>query len=1152
MNFRNISAWSIRNPIIPIVLFIGLLLAGVVSFSRMDVNDNPDIDFPGVEVTIVQPGAAPSEIETQITQKVEAAVRSINGVDEIQSSAREGSSGTFIQFAIGTNTIEAVADVKNAIDQIRGDLPDGILEPQVSKVDIGGNGPIGYFAVSADDMTMEQLSWFIDDTVAKRLLSIQGMAAVSREGGVDREIRVVLDPARMQSLGVTASQVNSALRQINVDAAGGKAEIAGSRQSVRVLGNADTAYQLSQTQISLGGGRSIRLSQVADVSDGYSERTSIAKMRGRQVVTFGIERAKGASDVTVYDSAIAEIAKMEKENPGIHFTQLYTSVKYTKDQYTSSLEAMIEGAVLAIVVVFFFLRDWRATIISAIAIPLSAIPTFWFMELMGFNLNSLSLLALSLVAGVLVDDAIVEIENIVRHMRMGKSAYQASIDAADEIGLAVVATTMCIVAVFLPVGLMPGISGQFFKNFGLTIVAAVLVSLAVARMITPMIAAYFLHAKGHEAHGEGKMMDLYSKVLAFTLDTSRAQAARAQLTPAPGHFVYGLIEAILILVVLGSAFGASQGISMLLAPLEWPALATIPLNLIGMVLAGVLVSKLINFVIRLVGGGYGAWHQWFFARVGVRAKGDHRVWAFGVGIAALGLTVLMLVNMPQQFQPTINDDSSRINIEMVPGTTIQQTEAIADQVEKIIGAQPEVARVMERVREGNARLFIMLKEERDTTSIEFERRLAPELQKIADARVTFASQSGGFGTGRDISVMLSGSDPNLLQQTAQTLAEQMQKVPGVVAPRIAADMKRPELVIVPRLDLAAQLGVTTASLSQTIRIATLGEIDQNAAKFSLSDRQVPIRVILPQDSRRDIATIENLPVPTSAGTTVPLRRVAEIRFGAGPTVVQRYNQSRRIFVGADLGQGAVKGPVMEKIQALPIMKNLPRGVSNAPVGDEKWQAELVMNFIWAVVAGIMLVFAVLVLLYHRFVSPLVNMTSLLLAPLGGLLALALIGQPISMPVYIGLLMLLGIVAKNSILLIDFAIEEMQAGVPKLQAITEAGHKRAQPIVMTTVAMTAGMIPTALSLSGDGAWRAPMGTVVMGGLIVSTLLTLIIVPAGFSLADGFEKRIGPWLRRTFLTYDPGSTTASASAAPAPATQATPARRLDDPGEALPAE
>ena len=1049
MNFRNISAWSIRNPVVPIVLFFGLMLAGILSFMRMEVQNDPDIEFPVVIVVIAQPGAAPTEIETQITQRIESAVRSLNGIETISSTAQEGSSQTIIQFQIGEDINQSVNEVKNAVDQARSELPDGILEPQVFKAETSSD-PIAYFAVAADDMTLEQLSWFIDDTVAKRLLSVSGLATVERGGGVNREILVTLDPLRMQSLGVTASQVNAALRQININAAGGKAEIAGSRQSVRVLGNAKSAYELSQTDIPLGGGRSIKLADFARVSDSYGEVTSMGKINGKPVVTFSIARARGASDVSVYDDAVTEIGKLEKAHPGVHFTRLFTTVDYTKQQYESSIASMVEGAILAVIVVFFFLRDWRATVISAIAIPLSAIPAFWFMHTwLGFTLNGMSLLAMGLVAGVLVDDAIVEIENIVRHMRMGKSAYQASIDAADEIGLAVVATTFSIVAVFLPVGLMPGVAGQFFRNFGLTVVVSVLLSLAVARMITPMVAAYFLKAFGHAEHGGGVWMDRYMKVLHWSLDTAKVAAYKARL----------------------AAMGTRLSIGR---------------------------------------------------RMAARLR-DHRLWMIGIGMGALALTVTLFAVIPMQFFPSVNSDFSMIRIEMVPGTTLKQTEQIADQVATIVNRRPEVLAALERISEGNARIFITLKTDRDKTSQEFERELTPLLQKIADARVTFQemNQAGPpGGSGRPITVMLSGSDPKLLEATAATVIEQMSALPEVVAPRVNADMRRPEIIIRPRMDLAASLGVTTASLSQTIRIATLGDIDQNAAKFSLSDRQVPIRVRLSVDSRRDLSTLQNLPVATSSGGSVPLSRVAEIGFGSGPVSIQRYNQQRRILIGADLAPGVVSGDANAKIKELPMMKKLPTGVSNEAVGSDKFLQELLVNFGIALVSGVLLVFAVLVLLYHRFVSPLVNMGSLFLAPLGGLLALAFLGQPISMPVFIGILMLFGIVAKNSILLIDFAIEEMARGTEKFAAVVEAGHKRAQPIVMTTVAMTAGMVPTAVSLSGDGAWRAPMGTVVIGGLILSTLLTLLIVPAGFSLADGFEKRVGPKLRRTFLTYKPG--------------------------------
>jgi multidrug efflux pump subunit AcrB len=500
---------------------------------------------------------------------------------------------------------------------------------------------------------------------------------------------------------------------------------------------------------------------------------------------------------------------------------------------------------------------------------------------------------------------------------------------------------------------------------------------------------------------------------------------------------------------------------------------------------------------------------------------DHRIWMMGSGIVALGLTVALFMSLPTEFFPESNSDFTSAIIDMVPGTTIAQTETMADRVAALLRSQPEVDHALENVTEGHAQIFITLRKDRKRTTTQLERAVTPLFGQFADARVSFQSlmNAGGSGTGRPISVMLSGSDSRLLEDTAATLVEQMKGIKDLVAPRISGDLKRPEVVIHPRLDLAATMGVSTSALSQAVRIATMGEIDQNTAKFSLTDRQIPIRVRMPEDARRDIASIANLPVQTANGGTVPLSRVAEISFGSGPTSIERYNQDRRVFIGADLAPGVVKSTATDKIFALPIMKHLPPGVSNTAFGEDRWQTEMLDNISLAVPAGILLVFAVLVLLYHRMVSPMVNMGSLFLAPLGGLLALLLTGQPLSMPVFIGFLMLLGIVAKNSILLIDFAIEEMAQGADKFAAIVEAGHKRAQPIVMTTVAMTAGMLPTALSIGGDSAWRAPMGTVVIGGLIVSTLLTLLIVPAAFSLADGLEKRLGPWLRKGLLTYEP---------------------------------
>ena len=1009
MSFRNISAWSIRNPVPPIVLFIALLLTGIYSFATMEVTNNPDIDFPAANVSISQPGAAPSELVNQITQKVEAAVRGVEGVDEINSDVREGNSNTFIQFKIGTPTDRAVNDVKAAIDQIRGDLPEGILEPQVSRVNIGGEGFV-FIAVEATDMSLEELSWYVDNKVARRLLGQDGVAQVSREGGVDRQIRVILDPAALQAQGITAAQVNQQLRQINLDAPGGRAEIAGSEQTVRVLGSAQSAEALANTQIALGGGRFVRLADIGVVRDASAEPRSATQLGGRPVVSFNVQRAKGASDVTAYDNTWIELRKIEKEDPRVRFVEINNSVDYTKGQYNSSIHALIEGAVLAVLVVFLFLRDLRATLISAVAIPLSAIPAFWFMDLMGINLNFLSLLALALVAGVLVDDAIVEIENIVRHMRMGKSAYQASIDAADEIGLAVLATTMSIVAVFLPVALMPGISGQFFRNFGYTVVLAVLMSLLVARMLTPLIAAYFLKSHGIQEHASGKWMGRYLKSLQWTLR-----------------------------------------------------------------------------------------HRW----VTVVA-----------GFAILGFTGLGFATLPMTFQPEQDQPNSMIRIGMPPGTTLNQTRAVAERVTDIVERNPNVESVFQRSFTGSAFLNVVFKKERDAKSFEIERQITPQLTTIADARVNFMSQGGGGpgSGGRPITLYLGGDDPLKLAAAAAKISEEMETVPLLVAPRVAGDVVRPEIRIKPRFDLAADLGVSTSSLASTIRIATIGDIAQNSARFSLSDRQVPIIVSLAQSERKDIATLENLPVPTASGGSVPLKSVAEISFSSGPVTVNRTNQLYRIAVGADLTPNTVSGNAWKLIEQLPTVKNLPEGVQRMNLGDQKWQAELMVNFVIAVIAGIALVFAVLVLLYRRFLAPFVNLGSLILAPLGAVIALHLTGQPISLPVFIGLLMLRGIGAKNSILLVDFAVEMMDHGMEKEEAIIEAGHKRAQPIVMTTVAMVAGMVPIALSLTGDASWRAPMGVTVIGGLILSTGLTLLLVPAYFSIAIDMESWIGRKLGR----------------------------------------
>ncbi len=1016
---KNISAWAIRHPISPIVLFVVLVFAGVVAFIRLPVTLNPDISFPLVQVTVSQPGAAPQEIETQVIRKIEGAVASVGNIHNINSLAIEGMASIFVEFQIGTPIDRAVTDVRDAVSKVRPDLPDGIQEPQVHRVDVDG-GAIVYYAVSSPKMTEEGLSWFVDNTVTKRLLAIAGVAQVSRGGGVNREIRIELDPARMQALGITAVEINQQLRQLNVDSPGGRTQVGGGEQSIRVLGGAHTPQALGDTRIMLSGGRFARLSDIAVVRDGVGEIRSISRLNGRPATTFGVFKAKGSSDVTVLDSVRAEIEKIRQENSQVSMTQVFTTVDYTKETYHSAMSALIEGSILAVIVVWFFLRDFRATAISALAIPLSAIPTFAFMQLLGFSLNSISLLALSLVAGVLVDDAIVEIENIVRHMRMGKSGYQAALDAADQIGLAVVATAATIIAVFLPVSFMPGITGQYFIQFGLTVAAAVFFSLLVARLVTPVVAAFTLKSDKVAVHTDGPIMARYLKLLSWSVK----------------H--------------------------------RW---------------------------ITLAGGTV------FFV------------------VSVCGLAII-----PQSFVPDSDFGSPSLQLELPPGVRLEDTAALSAAAYRIIARQPEVANVVESIGaddSGEVRLatqYISLvpRNQRTVTQKQWEDRVMKELKTIPDAQMNFQRQSGSGG--RDYTTYVVGDDPALVDASAQKIVHELQGMPELSGARINGDFQRPEILIHPRFDIAAQLGVTVASISQTIRIATLGDLDQNSAKFSLADRQVPIRVSLLEESRRDLSTLENLPVPTATGGTVPLKAVADITFGQGPTKVRRYNQTRRIAIEANLN-GVELGTARKKIQELPSVKNLPAGVRLVEVGDSEVMDQLYSNFIIAMTTGVLMVFAVLVLLFARVLQPITILSSLPLSIGGAVLALMLTGNSLSLGVMIGFLMLMGIVAKNSILLVDFAIEEMRAGKDRITAILESGHKRARPIVMTTVAMVAGMLPVATGLGGDNAFRGPMAIAVIGGLITSTGLTLVVVPAAFTLIDDIERWLAPKFGRVITAQPP---------------------------------
>ena len=1017
MSSFNVSAYSIRQPVPSIVLFIVLCFLGWMSYNNLPITRFPNIDVPLIQIRVVQAGAAPAELESQIAKRVEDAVASITGVKRVISNLTDGQSSTVVEFRLEVNTDRALNDVKDAIAKIRADLPRGIEEPIIERLDIE-NQPIMTVAVAASSMTLEQLSWFVDDTVKRELQGLRGIGRISRNGGVLREIRVALDPNRLMALGVTAGDVNRQLRATNVDLAGGRGDIGGQQQSIRTLAGAQTVEELAATKIVLPGGREVRLSDLGTVTDLYEEPKSFTRLNGETpTVAFQVFRSKGASDVRVAALARAKIDELRAAHPAIAFSEIDNSVNYTAGNHTSAMTMLMEGALLTVIVVFLFLRDFRATVISAVALPLSIIPTFWVMDMLGFSMNLVSLLAVILVTGILVDDAIVEIENIVRHMKMGKSPYRASMEAADEIGLAVIAISLTIVAVFAPVSFMGGIAGQYFKQFGLVVAIAVLFSLLVARLVTPMLAAYFLRPHAHKEAKDGVLMRAYLRFLSGTI-----------------RFRY--------------------------------------LTLLA-----------------------------------------------GIGIFALSIWAVRF--LPTGFIPFPDEARFVISMELPPGSNLDDTRERTDRLAKLIREKiPEVESVLViggsnplgtlEVRRATVIVRLVHKTKRERTQRQIQQATSPLFTQIPDIRAWYVNDRGE----RELSIIVMGTDERNLSRAVANLEAEMRQIPGFVNVAASAGLERPEIRVVPKADEAARYGVTTDQISEAVRVATIGDVTANLAKFNAGDRLVPIRVQLDTDARARLDLLSALTVTTATGQQVPLTAVADIDFGQGPSSIERYNRVRRVNIGTDLGGGLEIGPALEKVFQLPAARNLPAGVSFQRGGDAEVMQEVFDGFAMAMGTGLLMVLGVLVLLFHSVFQPLTILMSLPLSLGGVIVALLLTNKAISMPVVIGILMLMGIVTKNAIMLVDFAVEKTREGMPRREAILDAGRKRARPIIMTTLAMGAGMIPPALGSGDGGEFRAPMAIAVIGGLIVSTMLSLVFVPSFYTVMDDVGRVFG-WIFGRFV-------------------------------------
>ena len=1043
----NFSSFSIKNPIPAIMLFVLLSLAGLLSYRSSAVQDFPDIELPIVTVTAALPGAAPAQLETEVARKIEDSVATLQGIKNIYTSVLDGSVQVTVEFVLEKPLSEAVNDVRDAVARVRADLPSELRDPSVTKASTAGRVVLTFVAAPAapsasgnagtsriDD---QDLSWFVDNSVTKRLLNVPGVGAVKRMGGVNREIRIELNAEKMTALRVTAAEVSRQLRLVQQEAPGGRGDISGAEQSVRTIATVKTAAELAQLDLPLADGRHIRLDQLATVVDTVAEPRAMATQDGLSVVGFEVFRSKGASELDVAKGVRIAVSELQASNPNIMLKQVIDNAAPVQENFDGSMELLYEGALLAVLVVWWFLRDWRATLVAAAALPLSVIPTFLGLKYFGYTLNTVTLLSLALVVGVLVDDAIVEIENISRHLRMGKTPMQAAMEAADEIGMAVIATTFALVAVFLPTAFMSGVPGLFFKQFGWTAVLAILASLLVARLLTPMMAAYILKPTQEKEEKDSALMQRYLRAMQWCLHHR---------------------------------------------------------------LATVIASGL------------------FFAG----------------SIALVGL-------LPTGFVPAADRAQTQINLELPPGSTLLETSLTAEQARLAAMQVKGVTGVFSSIGGGSSgdefapgaaaearkavlTLTTVHRNDRSESLATIEAQIREKLATIPGARFNV----GPPDTGVKMQLVLRSEDPVALAEAAQKVERELRTLQGIGNVSSSAALVRPEIIVRPDFARAADLGVTAASIGETVRVATAGDYDTNLTKLHLPERQIPIRVKLPNAVRADLSAIERLNVPGKNGP-VMLGNVASITMESGPAQIDRLNRSRNVTLTIELGARTL-GELNAEARALPAMKNLPPAVKIAELGDAQEMQALFASFGLAMLIGVLCIYGVLVLLFKDFMQPVTILAALPLSIGGAFVALLITGKALSMPSMIGLIMLMGIVTKNSILLVDYALLAQQAGMSRFDALVDACHKRSRPIIMTTIAMGAGMMPLALGWGADPSFRSPMAIAVIGGLITSTLLSLLVVPAVFTYIDDLAQGVGRATRRWRKKSDPGAAHNAATGVP----------------------
>ena len=860
-------------------------------------------------------------------------------------------------------------------------------------------------------------------TITKRLSDIQGVGSISRIGGLEREITVAADPIALSGLQFSIIQLSQQIAGIQQDSSGGEAEVGKTTQTIRVLGAVERADELNELQIAVPTGGTQALGRMAEVTDGPADRSSVAKLDGQTVVAFDITRSRGASEVEVMVRTDEALAQLSADMGNITINKAYDRATPVADDYQASLRMLIEGGILAVVVVFLFLRNIRATIVTAVALPLSIIPTFLGMYLFDFSLNIISLLALSLVIGVLVDDAIVEVENIMRHLRMGKTPYEAAMEAAEEIGLAVVATTFTLIAVFLPTAFMGGIVGQFFRQFGWTAALAIFASLMVARLITPMMAAYVLRPEKKQVEKQSKVMSWYLKVVSWTL---------------------------------------------------------------------------------------------------------HKRWLTMAATVALFIASLALVKLlPTAFIPDDDVNQTRVAVELTPDVELEDTERVVALADARISEMPEVESTFTTVGQAQAAMgpnasgsgnmaknigsldIVLTPRAERASKQDIEKRISAILSEIPGARFTIGLAVGGE-TGYNFS--LTSTSPQVLEQTVQQIMTDIRALPGVGAVTSDRSLPRQELTVTPDRLAMADKGVTTQDIAATLRIATVGDYEQRLSKLNLDTRQIPIVVRLPDIAKQNVSQLEGLYVPSArpAGQGVRVGEVADLSFGTGPAQISRLDRERAISITVQPEDGEL-GDLVQAVKNTPTMQNLPTSITVIDQGQAENMAELFSGFVIAMSVGIVCILGVLILLFGRLLQPFTILMALPLSIGGAFVGLVITGSSLSMPSMIGFIMLMGIATKNSILLVDYALIAQRRGLERFEAIIDACRKRARPIIMTSIAMGAGMLPLIFGWGeADPTFRRPMAAAVLGGLVTSTLLSLVVIPVVYTLMDDLSAWFAKWL------------------------------------------